>query len=108
MWEPEPAPAGFSLFGIPNTAQRKVEYAVRIPWVLGIIATRSFNQQVPGIKQLIAEDEARIRDGLIAQEVIAWEGYYEPGPVDFRKETITELIAIGNGVPAWGSLAAYE
>jgi hypothetical protein len=30
----------------------------------------------------------------------AWEGYYEPGPVDFREETIAELIAIGNGVPA--------
>ena len=36
----------------------------------------------------------------VCQEVIAWEGYYEPGPVDFRKETITELIAIGDGVPA--------
>ena len=36
----------------------------------------------------------------VCQEVIAWEGYYEPGPVDFRKETISELIAIGNGVPA--------
>ena len=36
----------------------------------------------------------------VCQEVIAWEGYYEPGPVDFRKETIAELIAIGNGVPA--------
>ena len=34
------------------------------------------------------------------QEVIAWEGYYEPGPVDFREETIAELTAIGNGVPA--------
>ncbi|HUB50010.1 MAG TPA: hypothetical protein VMB73_33980 [Acetobacteraceae bacterium] len=35
----------------------------------------------------------------VCQEVIAWEGYYEPGPVDFRQETIAELIAIGNGVP---------
>ena len=35
----------------------------------------------------------------VCQEVIAWEGYYEPGPVDFRKETIAELIAIGDGVP---------
>jgi hypothetical protein len=35
----------------------------------------------------------------VCQEVIAWEGYYEPGPVDFREETIAELIAIGNGVP---------
>ncbi len=36
----------------------------------------------------------------VCQEVIAWEGYYELGPVDFRKETIAELIAIGDGVPA--------
>ena len=36
----------------------------------------------------------------VCQEVIAWEGYYEPGPVDFRKETVAELIAIGGGVPA--------
>jgi hypothetical protein len=35
----------------------------------------------------------------VCQEVTAWEGYYEPGPVDFRKETIAELIAIGDGVP---------
>ena len=36
----------------------------------------------------------------VCQEVIAWEGYYDPGPVDFRTETIAELIAIGDGVPA--------
>ena len=36
----------------------------------------------------------------VCQEVIAWEGYYERGPVDFRQETIAELVAIGNGVPA--------
>jgi hypothetical protein len=36
----------------------------------------------------------------VCQEVIAWEGYYEPGPVDFRQETIAELIAIGDGIPA--------
>jgi len=35
----------------------------------------------------------------VCQEVIAWEGYYEPGPVDFRTETIAELNAIGDGVP---------
>ena len=36
----------------------------------------------------------------VCQEVIAWEGYYDPGPIDFRTETIAELIAIGDGVPA--------
>ena len=36
----------------------------------------------------------------VCQEVLAWEGYYEPGPVDFRTETIGVLTEIGNAVPA--------
>jgi hypothetical protein len=36
----------------------------------------------------------------VCQEVLAWEGYYEAGPVDFRSETRTVLSAIGNAVPA--------
>ena len=36
----------------------------------------------------------------VCQEVLAWEGYYEPGPVDFRTETIEVLSRIGNAVPA--------
>ena len=36
----------------------------------------------------------------VCQEVLAWEGYYEPGPVDFRTETIDVLTRIGNAVPA--------
>jgi len=36
----------------------------------------------------------------VCQEVLAWEGYYEPGPVDFRTETLAVLAAIGEGVPA--------
>lgn len=70
MWETEPAPAGFSLFGIPNTAQRKVEYAVRIPWMLGIIATRSFDRQIPGIDDLVAHAQTRIRSGLVAYDAL--------------------------------------
>jgi hypothetical protein len=35
----------------------------------------------------------------VCQEVLAWEGYYEPGPVDFRTETIDILTRIGNAVP---------
>ena len=66
MWETEPAPAGFNLFGIPDTQSREVKYAVKIPWMLGIIATRSFNQPIPGINDLVAHAEERIRNGLIA------------------------------------------
>jgi hypothetical protein len=35
----------------------------------------------------------------VCQEVLAWEGYYEPGPVDFRTETIDVLTRIGEAVP---------
>jgi hypothetical protein len=35
----------------------------------------------------------------VCQEVLAWEGYYEEGPVDFRTETIDVLTRIGDAVP---------
>jgi hypothetical protein len=35
----------------------------------------------------------------VCQEVLAWEGYYEAGPVDFRVETLGVLEAIGRAVP---------
>src|SRR6266436_2520175 len=41
MWHTEPAPAGFTLFGVPDQAARETRYAIRIPYVLGLIATRS-------------------------------------------------------------------
>jgi len=36
----------------------------------------------------------------VCQEVLAWEGYYDQGPIDFHTETIDVLCAIGDGVPA--------
>ena len=35
----------------------------------------------------------------VCQEVLAWEGYYEPGPVDFRVETLDVLARVGDAVP---------
>jgi hypothetical protein len=35
----------------------------------------------------------------VCQEVLAWEGYFEPGPVDFRTETVAVLKRIGDAVP---------
>src|SRR5246127_1117532 len=70
MWQTEPAPAGFNLFGIPDTARRQVDYAVKVPWALGIIATRSFDQQIPGIDDLVARAQARIRSGLVAYDAL--------------------------------------
>jgi len=36
----------------------------------------------------------------VCQEVLAWEGYYEPSPADFHSETIAVLTEIGDAVPA--------
>ena len=36
----------------------------------------------------------------VCQEVLAWEGYYDQGPVDFRTETLDVLARVGDAVPA--------
>jgi cytochrome bd ubiquinol oxidase subunit I len=65
-WETEPAPASLTLVGIPDAAAHKTLYALKIPWVLGLIATRSIDARVPGINELVAKYAARIRSGMIA------------------------------------------
>ncbi len=35
----------------------------------------------------------------VCQEVLAWEGYYDQGPVDFRTETLDVLAKVGDAVP---------
>jgi len=69
-WETEPAPAAFTLFGLPNQAEQRTDYAVKIPYVMGIIATRSVDKQVTGIKDLVIEHQARIRNGMQAYALL--------------------------------------
>jgi cytochrome d ubiquinol oxidase subunit I len=66
MWETEPAPASFTVFGIPDLAGRETLYRIQIPWALGLIATRSLDTEVPGIKNLVAANAHRIASGMIA------------------------------------------
>ena len=65
-WETVPAPAAFTVFGIPNQEAQRTDYAIRVPYALGIIATRSIDEQVIGLKDLIVENEGRIKNGMIA------------------------------------------
>ena len=71
MWRTEPAPASFTLFGVPRLAERRTDYEVKVPWALGLIATRSVDQEVPGILNLVAANEARIRNGMAAYGALA-------------------------------------
>ena len=65
-WETHEAPAGLTLIGLPDDEAQRTDYAVKIPYVLGLIATRSFDQEVKGIKDLKLEHEERIRNGMLA------------------------------------------
>jgi cytochrome bd ubiquinol oxidase subunit I len=66
MWNTEPAPASFTVFGLPDTKAQATYYDLKVPWLLGLIATRSLDQQVPGIKDLVVEAQQRIRNGIPA------------------------------------------
>jgi cytochrome bd ubiquinol oxidase subunit I len=70
MWNTEPAPASFTVFGLPDLANHTTRYEVKVPWVLGLIATRSVDKPVPGINQLVDLARARIVDGLIAYKAL--------------------------------------
>lgn len=70
MWETEPAPADFTVFGIPDSKQQVTHFAVKVPWALGLIATRSTDTILPGIAELVEHGEQRIRNGLIAFEML--------------------------------------
>jgi cytochrome d ubiquinol oxidase subunit I len=71
MWNTEPAPASFTVFGIPDLQTRTTHYEVKVPWALGLIATRSSDRRVPGINDLVALAKLRIQNGMIAYDALA-------------------------------------
>ncbi|HAF55645.1 MAG TPA: cytochrome bd-I ubiquinol oxidase subunit CydA, partial [Thauera sp.] len=54
MWETEPAPASFNVIALPNEAEMKNDFAIHIPWVMGLIGTRSLDKELPGLNQIYA------------------------------------------------------
>lgn len=66
MWDTEPAPAGFNLVAWPNEDRQANDWAVRIPWLMGLIGTRSLSREIPGIKELKERHRARIESGMLA------------------------------------------
>ena len=66
MWHTEPAPAGLTLFGLPSSDGHPTRYEIKVPYVLGLIATRSLTGQVTGMTELVAP--AHLRPEL-AEEV---------------------------------------
>ncbi len=86
-WETEEAPAAFTAFAIPDQEAQENHAAIKIPYALGIIATRSLTEEVKGLKDIIASNELRIRNGM--------EGYPLFEKIR-KKEATPEDIALFN------------
>lgn len=65
-WETQPPPAAFTLIGLPDDKTQTTKYAVQIPYALGLIATRSIDTPIMGIKEIISENEEKIHSGMLA------------------------------------------
>ncbi len=69
-WETGTAPSPLTLVGFPDQEKQKTDAAIELPWVGGLLITRSIDTPVPGIKQLVAENENKIRSGIAAYALL--------------------------------------
>ncbi|HEY6927246.1 MAG TPA: cytochrome ubiquinol oxidase subunit I [Steroidobacteraceae bacterium] len=69
-WHTETPPAAFTVFGVPDVPGRTTHAAVKVPWLLGLIATRSVDQPVTGIFELVERARERIRSGIQAHSAL--------------------------------------
>ena len=65
-WHTEPAPAAFTAIGIPDQEAMETHYAVQIPWVLGLIGTRSVDEPITGLSEILEKNRLRVRNGIKA------------------------------------------
>ncbi|OYX63303.1 MAG: cytochrome d terminal oxidase subunit 1 [Sphingomonadales bacterium 32-64-17] len=70
MWHTEKAPAGIALIGFPSVKDRETHFEIKIPYVLGLIATRSLTGEVTGINELVVKAEERIENGVRAYDAV--------------------------------------
>ncbi|MGO4869050.1 MAG: cytochrome ubiquinol oxidase subunit I [Roseiarcus sp.] len=70
LWNTEPAPAGLTVVADIDQAKMKNDWSVEIPWVLGLIGTRSTTKTLPGIKDIIATNRGRIANGVEAVKAL--------------------------------------
>jgi len=70
MWHTETPPADFTVFGLPDMEARETHAELKIPWALGLIATRSLNESVPGIIPLVDHALQRVASGIEAHSAL--------------------------------------
>ncbi len=70
IWRTEATPAPFTVVGLPDQKARETHYAVEIPWVGGLIDTRSLTTPVEGIEELVERAKGNIARGVIAFDAL--------------------------------------
>jgi len=61
MWETEPPPAGLTAFAWPDMETSSNRFALKVPYVLGLIAAEDRRTPIAGIHDLVNEAERKIR-----------------------------------------------
>lgn len=69
-FETHPAPAAWNAFVIPNTKEMRNEVAIAVPYAAGIIATRSLDKEIKGVKDIRNENVQRVRNGMVAYALL--------------------------------------
>ena len=69
-WHTEAPPAAFTVLGIPDQETMETRYAVKIPWVLGLIGTRSIDEPITGLSEILEKNRLRVRTGIKAYAVL--------------------------------------
>ncbi|MEM7221431.1 MAG: cytochrome ubiquinol oxidase subunit I [Pseudomonadota bacterium] len=67
-WETHEPPAGFNVVAWPDMDKRENTFEFKIPWLLGLIATRSIDGKVEGINDLVELAKLRIKQGITGYE----------------------------------------
>ena len=96
-WETHEAPAPLSLFAIPNEAERKNDYEISVPWLFGLMGTRSTSQEIPGINPLVETAQERIIEGAQAVELLT-ALRKAPGDQDLQKRFNEVRKSLGYGL----------
>ncbi len=97
MWHTEPAPAGLTLFGIPDEATRSTHAEIKIPYVLGLIGTRSTDQTIPGIDEIERKTAARIERGIVAVKTLE-QLRADPANAALQAQLKTHVNDLGHGL----------
>ena len=69
-WHTHEPPAAFTVIGFPNEETQHTDFAIKVPYVMGLIATRSFDEPVLGLSDLKDINRERIKLGAQANRLL--------------------------------------